>query len=1657
MKIRTLSIVFIFFGYLSFAQELGNEWIDFNQRYFKIKIAEDGVYRIDAADLVLAGVPVSSIPASRFQIFRRGNEIGVRKVSTDNILDYLEFYGEKNDGESDTPLYMDPLDQPHTYYNLFTDTASYFLTWKLTGSGKSIPTSTLGDNTGLTPEPWHLNQLLTLQTNAYSTGLKFGANAELSSGLYEEGEGWTGSFFSKNQNQTFNFTLSDFDNTGSKPSLEIRLIGGNSLSHNIEVSAGPNTASLRVIENVSFSGWTQTLSLNGLEWSDIAGDGSCVVRVTALGVSGQADRVSVSYLKIEYPQNFGLGADENKPFYQNTSLEDRTYLVIPTTNAAGTRVIEFTDPVNPRFIVTTSFSDRMEFVVPDPSIPRSLYAFTSTKTVGSIEEVSMEEIDPQNATYLLLSSQHFHQPAGDGMNPVDAYKNYRESNAGGNYSVTSVTIEDVFNQYGYGDPTSLSIRNFVNHALAEGDPEHLFIVGKGLSTNHGFYRKDPSSTTLINHVPSFGFPGSDVLFSVNVNGNPNAPALGVGRLNAYTPDNVKTYLDKVKEMEALPFNMLWRKKQLFLSGGQNTLEQQTFSNYVENFKRLAEYHFLGGKGQIRRKITTDPTEVIDIQTEINSGLGMVTLFGHSSAQISDIEIGDVNDHENTGKYPIFLVNGCNAGEIFGTTVTFGEDWVNAPALGASAFIAHADFSQSVTLKRFSDLFFQEAFNNQSTFGNTLGHTLVTVGTNFFNLYGTSPTSLSQIHLMSLLGDPAIKPFGVQSPDYESMSSQIYAEPLSGNRILASQNAFSISLMISNYGMTQTDSIDVEIKRTLPDGKELFSTVKIPQVFYKDTVTFLIENDPALTVDGNNLFQFTIDPENLISEINEANNISTFELFLPRGNTINLYPVDLGIQSEKEVEFIWQSAELLPNSRGFILQYDSVPDFSSPLNTSQTVQGQFILRHTADLTNVPDSTTIFWRTKYANPSENEDTAWVSSSFSIINSLPSGWGQMVPVQYESNTLTGTTLDPTTGAWDFEERSTDYQIVTHGIDHPNEYEDFQVIVDNVNYILTENTFDPVCRVNTINAVFIDRATGQPYRPISFSTGDVTNPLICGRVPQMIHNLIEDDVLGSNRYLDSLISLMKPNDYVLLFSFDSVAYSNWDTQLFNSLNTVGIQTSTLSGLVDGQPAIFLGKKGSAPGEAIELTSDGTVSPPKEQLLSLEGNIITTSTNGSIETRRIGPAKSWNSLYYEIIDDSNDDMQVEIVGITKAGVETPLFTDARIANIDVSTVNASTYPFLKLNVSFSDQIDLTPPQLKALVIDYDWPPEGLLFPENSDQVSLMEGDTLTQSFLFVNVSKENFIDSLQVNGTLLNIGSSNVSDQVFNIAPTNADDTTTFTLEYATRNMVGTNNLSVRVSPQENELLSVNNYLNFPDILEVTADETNPVLDVTFDGSHILDGDIVSPNPDIFIRIKDENPFLYKEDTSGINLSLKLPCEGCQFERIDFSDPGVTYIPASEDQDFEIHYQPGQLEDGIHAFRVAAEDESGNSSGDNDYEISFEVINESTITHFYPYPNPFSTSTRFVFTLTGGTIPDQIKIQIMTISGRVVREITQDEIGPVKIGNNITEYAWDGRDEYGDLLANGVYLYRVFIESNGESLKHRFTSADRAFKNGYGKIYILR
>jgi hypothetical protein len=295
-------------------------------------------------------------------------------------------------------------------------------------------------------------------------------------------------------------------------------------------------------------------------------------------------------------------------------------------------------------------------------------------------------------------------------------------------------------------------------------------------------------------------------------------------------------------------------------------------------------------------------------------------------------------------------------------------------------------------------------------------------------------------------------------------------------------------------------------------------------------------------------------------------------------------------------------------------------------------------------------------------------------------------------------------------------------------------------------------------------------------------------------------------------------------------------------------------------------------------------------------------------------------------------------------------------------------------------------------------------------------------------------------------------------------------TIEFSTEGLVGFNSLWMEVNPYVNGSVYVtdqpeqehfNNILQIP--FWVKADKINPILDVTFDGRHILNGDIVSPSSEILISLKDENPFLVMNDisdTTKFGVYLTDP-KGVQ-KRIPFMNSSgetiMQWIAADlQNKKFKIIYPAIFKDNGKYTLMIQGTDRTGNLSGDLQYKINFEVIKESSITYLMNYPNPFSTSTRFVFTLTGSVIPENIIIQIMTITGKVVREITESELGRIYIGRNISEYDWNGTDEFGDPLANGVYLYRVKAQIKGEDIKHRDTSSDSYFTKDFGKMYILR
>ncbi|MDP5169612.1 MAG: transporter, partial [Bacteroidia bacterium] len=272
-----------------------------------------------------------------------------------------------------------------------------------------------------------------------------------------------------------------------------------------------------------------------------------------------------------------------------------------------------------------------------------------------------------------------------------------------------------------------------------------------------------------------------------------------------------------------------------------------------------------------------------------------------------------------------------------------------------------------------------------------------------------------------------------------------------------------------------------------------------------------------------------------------------------------------------------------------------------------------------------------------------------------------------------------------------------------------------------------------------------------------------------------------------------------------------------------------------------------------------------------------------------------------------------------------------------------------------------------------------------------------------------------------------------------------------------------VEVNPKKNPVEQ--HYFNniFSKSVYMIVDDENPILDVTFDGKHLINGDFVSPEPEIIIEVNDENPYLALDDTAAFEIYLRTGLSSLNEVRIFVGDPRIDWIPGTlPENKARIYFYPGRMEplpDGVYALRVQGKDKRNNPSGRgaNLYEISFEVVSKSTVTRILNYPNPFSSSTRFVYSLTGAEMPEMFQIHIYTISGKMIKMIDLMELGDVHVGHNITEYAWDGTDEYGDQLANGVYLYKVFIRMPNEDLELRDTGTEQFFKNGWGKMYLMR
>lgn len=863
MRCALSVLLFIVLSGPVLAQSTGNDWIRPGQSYWKIPVAQTGLYRISYADLTRAGIPVSKLDKSTLQLFHRGIGQAVFVSGPANEpftpTDYIDFYGQRNDGTLDSLLYKPASAQPHPYYNLFSDTTAYFLTIG-PNAGRRMTVVTDTAAASLTPVPFVWADELRLFTDMYP-GYAAGLPNKVESSYFEAGEGYTGPILQKNQFADQSFVLNNPYRAGPAPGLDVLLVGREYANHLVETYTGPTQTTRQPIDTVGFLPYDNARVRKSLRWNDIAADGRLLVGTRAINPDVSTDRYSVSFMRLRYPQRPTVNYQLPKTFGLTASATS-SFLILNQL-PANARLFDITDPNAPVRYNARVLGDSLRVVLPKSPNGRTLLCVGEPLAISALHPITFRSFVGNQADYVIITHEQLMQPIAGQRNAVRAYADYRASAAGGGHDTLVVTVSELFDQYSYGERSPLAIRRFCDELLRTGQPKFLLLLGR--SRHPAAIRTNPSGP-LLDLVPTGGYPGSDALFTVGLDGFPaDVPALPTGRINAATPQEIRAYLDKVKEFEALPPDADWRKNVLHLSGGRSASELFLFKSLVDSYGRRAETGSLGAAVTRVTKKTDVPTEAIDLSGPVNAGVGLLTFFGHSSLATTDLDFGLVSDdtrnYRNRGRYPLLFVNGCALGNFFFGAQTTSVDWLLTPNRGAIAVLAHSHLGTLDALDRYATQFYSvlgDSLLLSQPIGVIQQETIRRVLSQ-----QSSPADIANAHQLVLQGDPALRIFPFSQPDY--------ALPANGLTVSKRADSVQLRIVMVNYGQFRSGTLPIRIQRNTGGRANETFVLTTKATVFRDTITVSLPRTVGLAE-----FVVTLNPNDLatnpaLPETNRTNN------------------------------------------------------------------------------------------------------------------------------------------------------------------------------------------------------------------------------------------------------------------------------------------------------------------------------------------------------------------------------------------------------------------------------------------------------------------------------------------------------------------------------------------------------------------------------------------------------------------------------------------------------------------------------------------------------------------------------------------------------------------------------------------------------------------
>jgi hypothetical protein len=1708
----------------------GNEWINYNQTYYKIKIVSDGIYKISQSTLMSAGIDINTSTGDKMQIYRYGKQVPIY-VSNNGVLganDFIEFFAKKNDGFLDKFMYENNANQPSPQYSNINDTAVYFLTIGNASQSLRIQDQAYTIPAGASPEEYIISTQLFHPRGPFCKGDRyFFGTYEVTNSAYTNGEGFASKEIVANNTSTeyvldlknvlIGIENGTFVDVNQPLNVEISLAGNNYVNHRCKIVIRNSQGDYTLVDT-TFGATQQLKFTKNIPFNKLENDSKIVyINVDNIPSDGINDRqVLHHYLFTQKRKpNLNTATGGTRIRYGFEASNGNKYFELTGLSSSGGGNILYDLSENKRY-TTTNTSNLVKAYITDFSNDGSKLFVTSNTAITAItalSQVNFTNYSTNPGDFVIITHKSLTQGS---TNYVEEYKNFRKTRF---RNPVVVDVDQLFDQFAYGNSLHpIAMKNFSDYIyntwrIDNTPPKYIFIIGRGLYYSQSMTNYSDRSWNLI---PGFGSPPCDNLFSAPRGSSiPNIP---IGRLACTSTVELSNYLEKIQQMENVQNNvnttpnlLTWSKNVIHLNGG-NPDEQIGIRNaqninktIIEGPKWGADVESFSGEALVDEPLT----ERFD--SLVNNGTALITYIGHGNSSVIQFDLKYPDYYNNDGKNPVFMLQGCNVGDIYETNKDgISDRWVSAADKGAIACIASTDYGVSSDLFNYVGKFYSNATN--SHYGEGIGDISKGICANFNNATGSIKHLISQnvIH-----GDPSFRINVLQKPDYEITQLSVKTIPLNLESTL---NNFQINVKAVNKGRAevQPDSLYLNIRLTNSNNSGnpqliLSKKIKSPNtadynssLAFEDTYNF---STSILKVGESNQLEIKIDGNNEKDEYDENNNVVTISRFISTNDIFPISPMNFGIVPTNTAELIASTGNTMDTIRNYIFEIDTTETFSSALKrTYSTNQRGGIVTWTPPITFM-DSTVYYWRVKLNEPN-NPNLLWKNRSFIYLNGEYPGWNQSHIDQWNYDTYNTMLLDQNDTIFKFVDNT--FEISGNNkIMAPGYPGGIFTMYYNAALILNNACTDQNNRSNSgIAFCVINPETGEtlktvydPNEPSSTTTHPnfmgTRKELLCYANPNSYSEVFyfptEKDSINATwndiytrtqrrQFIIDFINNHIPDGYyVMMYTINMPRYEdifNTNPALFSTISNLGgNRFSTLRDSV--RPYALAFKKNDPSFTPIEFIGANRFDNIYPRL-----HFNTKWNEGNMHSTVIGPAAEWGSMHHRTSPletlPNDDEQKVSIYGIDVNDNEILLFSNITQRDfyfVGSDTIRASQYPKIRLVYEAKDLTNRTPAQLNYWRVLFKEVPEAALAPNihYSFNPNLNIGDNGMLSIAVKNISQSDMNrDSLQI-GYYLQAGNNSTLQPISPLYPMqdflNAGDTLISNIQFSTNGLSdGLNYLKIDVNELNHprhqlEREHFNNVALIP--FYVTGDRINPLLDVTFDGKHILNGDIVAPKPAIRVRLKDENLTRALTDSSKVRVRT---FHNGVFTTMDRNNSNLFFTPADPnnltDNSAYVDLTPNFTEDGAYELHILAKDQSNNTAEGTEYKISFNIIREESVSYVLNYPNPFTTSTRFVFTLTGTDVPDNFKIQIMTVSGKIVKEIMREELGNISIGRNISDYAWDGTDMFGDRLANGTYLYRVVVSNNGNKYK-RYNGTDnfdqglgklsQFFKNDIGKMYLMR